>query len=257
MNTAKILVIDIETAPNIAYVWGAWKQNIGVNQWKEKGHIMSFVAKWLGHDEIIYIENRKSNDKPIVKKLVELLDEADIVVAHNGDKFDLPVILGRALVHGISPPSPYFTVDTCRVARRRFRFTQNSLANLAEELGLDHKKDGHGKFPGFELWLECLRGNDEAWDEMRKYNEQDVIVLEELYLRMRPYINNHPNVVREVEEGVVHCPKCGSTNIQFRGYFYTKMGLCYRKFVCKDCGGWGRLRYAEKDRPTNSARNAV
>lgn len=257
MNTAKILVIDIETAPNIAYVWGAWKQNIGQNQWKEKGHIMSFVAKWLGRDEIIYVENRKSNDKPIVKKLVKLLDQADIVVAHNGDRFDLPVILGRALVHGIAPPSPYFTIDTCRVARRRFRFTTNSLANLAEELDLDYKKDRHEKFPGFELWLECLKGNDEAWAEMRKYNEQDVLVLEELYLRMRPYINNHPNVVHETEEGWVHCPKCGSTNIQWRGYYYTKQGLCYRKFICKDCGGWGRMRYAEKDHVGNNGRNAV
>jgi DNA polymerase elongation subunit (family B) len=254
---AKILIIDIETAPHMAYVWGAWKNNIGQNQWLKKGYIMSFVAKWLGHEEIIYIENRKDDDSKIVAKLFELLDEADIVVAHNGDKFDLPVILGRGLVHGLRPPSPYFTVDTCRIARRRFRFATNSLANLAEELGLDHQKDGHDKFPGFELWVECIKGNDEAWAEMRKYNEQDVIVLEELYLAMRPYIDNHPNVVRETEEGKVHCPKCGSTNIQFRGYYYTKMGLCYRRFVCLDCGGWGRMRYAEKDRIGNNGRNAV
>lgn len=253
---AKILILDIETAPNIAYVWGAWKQNIGQNQWKDKGHIMSFAAKWLGDDEILYVENRKSNDKPIVKKLVALLDKADIVVAHNGDKFDLPVILGRALVHSISPPSPYHTIDTCRIARRRFRFTTNSLANLAEELGLPDQKGKHKKFPGFELWLECLRGNDEAWQEMKDYNIEDVRVLEELYLKMRPYIDNHPNVVHN-GDGDIACPKCGSKNIQFRGYYYTKMGLCYRRFVCKDCGGWGRLRYSEKDRPSNPGRNAV
>lgn len=256
---AKILILDIETAPNIAYVWGAWKQNIGQNQWKEKGHIMSFVAKWLDNDTIVYAENRKSNDKTIVKKLVGLLDEADIVVAHNGDRFDLPVILGRALVHGINPPSPYHTVDTCRIARRRFRYTTNSLANLAEELGLYHQKEKHKKFPGFELWLECLRNNDEAWAEMKEYNVEDVLVLEELYLKMRPYIDNHPNVVHHThdDEVEVHCPKCGSMNIQWRGYYYTKTGLCYRKFVCKDCGGWGRARYAEKNLPGNNARNAV
>ncbi len=254
---SRILILDIETAPNIAYVWGAWKQNIGQNQWKEKGHIMSYAAKWLGTDEIEYEENRKSNDKTIVKKLFKLLDKADIVVAHNGDKFDLPVILGRGLVHGLKPPSPYHVVDTCKVARKRFRFAVNSLANLAEELKLADQKGKHKKFPGFELWLECLRNNDDAWNEMKKYNIEDVVVLEELYLVMRPYIDNHPNVVQHTHDGAVHCPKCGSTNIQYRGYYYTKMGLCYRRFVCKDCGGWGRLRYAEKDLPGNNGRNAV
>ena len=254
---SKILILDIETAPNIAYVWGAWKQNIGQNQWKAKGHIMSFSAKWLSDKGIIYEENRKANDRPIVKKLFKLLDKADIVVAHNGDKFDLPVIVGRGLVHGLKPPSPYHTVDTCRVARRRFRFTSNSLANLSEELGLPDKKGKHKKFPGFELWLECLRGNDEAWAEMEEYNREDVVVLEELYLKMLPYIDNHPNVVQHVHGEEIHCPKCGSTNIQWRGYYYTKMGLCYRRFQCQDCGGWGRARYTERDLPGNNARNAV
>lgn len=254
---SRILILDIETAPHIAYVWAAWKQNIGQNQWKQKGHIMSYAAKWLGEDEIMYVENRKSNDKPIVKKLFRLLDQADVVVAHNGDRFDLPVILGRGLSHGLNPPSPYHTVDTCRVARKRFRFTSNSLQNLAEELGLPDKKEQHKKFPGFELWLECLRKNDEAWAEMKKYNIEDVVVLEELYLKMRPYINDHPNVATVSEDGEVKCPKCGSSNIQYRGYYYTKMGLCYRRFVCKDCGGWGRERYSVKDKPVNNGRNAV
>lgn len=257
MTKSKILVIDIETAPNIAYVWGAWKQNIGQNQWNQKGHIMSFAAKWLHSDEVYYMENRTSDDSEIVFAMFELLDEADIVVAHNGDRFDMPTILGRGLVHGFTPPSPYHTVDTLRVARKKFRFVSNSLANLAEELGLS-KKGGHKNFPGFELWLECLRNNEDAWDEMREYNIQDIVTLEEVYLRMLPYINTHPNVVQEVEEdGDIHCPKCGSKNIQYRGYYYTKTGLCYRRFVCLDCGGWGRLRYSEKDRKPNNGRNTV
>lgn len=251
---AKILLIDIETAPNVAYVWGAWKQNIGQNQWKEKSHIMSFAAKWLGEDGIMYEENRKKNDRKIVKAMLDLFDEADMVVAHNGRKFDIPTILGRGLVYGFSPPSPFHVVDTLDTARREFRFTNNTLANLATELKLT-QKSSHKKFPGFELWLECLRGNDEAWQEMRDYNIDDVVVLEELYLRMRPYMKNHPNVVRHAEEGVF-CPKCGSDNIQWRGYYYTKAGLCYKRFVCLDCGGWGRVRLSEKDRNVNEGRNA-
>lgn len=249
----KTLILDIETAPNIAYVWGAWKQNVGQKQWLDKSHIMSFAAKWLGDGEVIYVDNRKSNDKNIVKMLYSLLDEADIVVAHNGQRFDLPVIIGRGVVHGLKPPSPYFVVDTFQVARKELRLVSNSLANLCEDLGLSTKQD-HKMFPGFELWLECLRGNDDAWKEMRDYNIQDVISLEELYLRLRPYIRNHPNVVRDSTD--LACPKCGSHNIQYRGYYYTRAGLCYRRFVCLDCGGWGRVRFAEKDR-TPEGRNAT
>jgi DNA polymerase elongation subunit (family B) len=251
--TAKILIVDIETAPNIAYVWGKFKQFISDKQWVDKTHIMSFSAKWLGEDGIIYVENRSSDDSNIVEALYELLDEADVVVAHNGRRFDLPTILGRGVVHGFTPPSPYRVVDTFDIARKELRLPSNSLYALCEDLDLPRKKD-HAKFPGFELWLECLRGNDEAWKEMQEYNEQDVISLEALYLRLRPYARNHPNVVRDSTD--VRCPKCGSDRIQYRGYYYTNAGLCYRRFVCLDCGGWGRVRFAEKDR-TPEARNAT
>lgn len=252
---SKILIVDIETAPNVAYVWGAWKQNIGQNQWKQKGHIMSFAAKWLDDDKMMYVENRGKNDKVIVTELFKLLDEADMVVAHNGKKFDIPTILGRGLVHGCLPPSPFHIVDTLDTARREFRFVNNRLVNLAEELDCA-PKDEHKNFPGFELWLECLRDNDDAWAEMRKYNIQDVLTLEQIYLKLRPFMRNHPNVVRHDKEGVF-CPKCGSKNIQWRGFYYTKAGLCYRRFQCMDCGGWGRVRFTERDRNGNQARNAM
>lgn len=253
---AKILILDIETAPNLAYVWGAWKQNVGQNQWVKQSHIMSYAAKWLGDDNIFYEENRDGDDYNLVFNLFTLLHSADIVVAHNGQKFDLPTILGRGAVHNLLPPSPYFVVDTCLSARKEFRLMSNSLANLCELFGLKKKED-HKKFPGFELWKECLLGNEEAWEEMREYNIADILALEELYLRMRPYIRNHPNVVRDIhDEGEVVCPKCGSSNIQWRGYYFTRAGLCYRRFVCLDCGGWGRVRYSEKDR-TPEGRNAT
>lgn len=255
-KNAKILIIDIETAPHMAYTWGMWKQNIGQNQWIKKGYIMSFCAKWLGSDEVIYEENRTDNDKQLVKSMYDLLDEADIVVAHNGQKFDIPRIIGRGLVHGFSPPSPSFIVDTLLVARKEFGFVSNSLAALCKELGLP-EKGGHKKYPGFELWLGCLRNEEAAWNEMREYNIQDVISLEALYLAMRPYMRNHPNVLRTEEGDKVACPKCGSENIQWRGYYYTKAGLCYKRFVCMDCGGWGRIRYSEKDIGKNLGVNAT
>lgn len=240
---SKILVLDIETAPNVAYVWQFWQANVGAKQVLDHSYIMSFAAKWLGSDEIFYVENRKDNEAALLEPLFGLLDEADIIIAHNGNKFDLPKIKGRGLVHGMTPPSPYKTVDTCLTARRQFGFSANSLEYLCDILDCS-KKLSHKKFPGFELWLECLRQNDEAWEEMKEYNIHDVISLEELYYKMLPYIENHPNVAVLKEGDVISCPKCGSEDNHRRGYYTTNVGK-YQRFRCNSCGGWHRSRFTE------------
>jgi len=240
---AKVLIIDIETAPKIAYVWKFWQENISAKQVKQHGHIMSFAAKWLGDGEIIYQENRKEDDRLIVSRLCELLDQADFAVAHNGEKFDFKQIRARAVVHGLKPPSPFKIIDTYKIAKKEFGFPSNSLEYLTGVLGCKVKKDGHAKFPGFELWLECLRGNDAAWAEMKDYNIKDVIALEELYLKLRPWYTAHPSLAvfsEETEKPV--CPKCGKTHMQYRGYAYTNTGK-YHRLQCQDCGGWSRTRY--------------
>lgn len=240
---AKILILDIETAPKVAYVWRFFKENVSPKQVKEHGHIMSFAAKWLGEEYVYYEENRKENDIALIKVLNSLLDQADIVVAHYGKKFDLPQISGRSVVHGLKPPSPYKIVDTKEVASKHFNFPSNSLEYLCDVFNVKHKKKSHKKFPGFELWLECLRNNNEAWDEMKEYNIADIYALEDIYLRMRPWVSNHPNVsIFDVEEQKAStCPKCNSPHIHWRGYAHTNLGR-YARFQCQDCGGWGRGR---------------
>lgn len=242
---AKILTLDLETSPNIAYVWGMWKQNIGLNMLKETSYIMSYSAKWLGSDNILYEENRHGNDRELVKSLLSLLDAADIVIAHNAKRFDLPIIHGRAVTYGFNPPSPYKVIDTLIEAKKEFRFISNKLEHIADVLGCAPKMK-HAKFPGFELWLQCLKQNDEAWAEMREYNIQDVVTLEEVYLKMRPWMKGHPNIGVLNEEDVPVCPKCGSRHVHRRGYVTTNVSKFHR-FQCLDCGGWGRTRFNELD----------
>lgn len=240
---AKILVIDIETAPKLAYVWRFYKENISPKQVKEHGSILSFAAKWLGNKSVIYSDVQTKTEAQIVQEMIDLLSEADVVVAHNAKKFDIPMIIGRALVLGIAPPSPFKVVDTLLEARRLFGMPSNSLEYLALILGCT-AKDGHKEFPGFELWKECLANNPKAWKEMKVYNIQDIDTLEEIYLKMRPFMNTHPNlgVLNDWEEP--QCPKCGGHHLVYRGYATTNVGK-YRRFVCNDCGGWGRTRFLE------------
>lgn len=238
----KTLIFDLETAPSLAHVWRYWQENVSAKQIKEHPFIMSFAAKWLGEKEVFYEEQRTSDDRLLVEKLVYYLDQADLVVAHNGAKFDLPKIKGRALVHGIKPFSPVRIIDTLKVARKNFGFGSNSLEYLSTILDCQVKKQSHKKFPGFELWKECMKGNEEAWAEMKEYNIDDVLALEEIYIKMRPWIDNHPNVVIDGEIDQAVCTSCGSVDIQWRGYAYTNTAK-YHRFQCNSCGSWGRSRY--------------
>ena len=237
----KILILDIETFPNTAYVWRFWKENVGAKQVVEHSVIASFAYKWLDEPAVFYSDTQHRTEKQLLEELIDVLDRADIVVAHNGAKFDLPTIQGRALVVGLKPPSPYKIIDTLLVAKYEFNFPANSLEYLSIILECA-PKGGHKKFPGFELWNECMKGNPEAWEEMQVYNKQDVITLEEVYIKMRPWMRRHPNVAIYDEPDRPSCPKCGSADIQLRG-FITTNAYKYRKFVCNTCGGWSRSRF--------------
>lgn len=240
---AKILLLDIETAPNKAYVWRFFKENVGANQIIEHSEMLSFACKWLGKKRIYYFDVQGRDEAKLLALLVGFLDEADVVVAHNGNRFDLPKVRGRCLAYEIPPPSPYFQIDTYRVAAKEFGFESNSLDYLCRVL-LNEQKDTHNKFPGFELWLQCLNGNKEAWKEMKLYNIDDLMKLERLYIRMRPYIRNHPSVAVREESDEVLCPKCGSGDSQKRGFYFTNSGK-YQRYQCNACGGWHRTRYTQ------------
>lgn len=253
----KILVVDIETAPKLAYVWGFWNTNVGLNQTLSSTYIMSYAAKWLGEKKVAYAETRNENDEILCEQLASYFDSADLVVAHNGSKFDIPIVRARCVLHGIRPWSPIKEVDTLKVAKREFRFDRNSLAYLADYLGVE-EKDEHKEFPGFELWSECIKGNPAAWREMKQYNIQDVETLEQVYLKLRPWMRAHPNLGVFMEKDHPVCSKCGGDHIQFRGYAYTNVGK-YRKFQCQGCGGWGRTRFTEypKEKRSSLVVNAV
>lgn len=248
----RILFLDIETAPLQSYHWSIWQENIGLEQIDLEWSILSFCAKWLGEKQVYYRDTggrgraRVRDDVALLHALHKLLDEADIVVAHNGQAFDVKKINARMLMCGLKPYSPIKIIDTMLVAKKHFAFTSNRLAWLSKHITPDTKKSEHKRFPGFELWSECLKDNRQAWAEMKKYNIQDVLALEELYLKLRPWTEGHPNVATYSESVRPACPKCGGEKLQMRGRACTQTGK-YQRFQCQDCGGWARSRYKLKD----------
>ena len=230
-----ILILDIETSPILGNVWTLWNNNLGLNQMVKDWHIMSWSAKWYREDKVMYQDQRNAknieDDKKILKPLWKLLDKADIVVTHNGKSFDIKKINARFILNGMTPPSSFRNIDTKILAKRHFGFTSNKLAYLTDKLCKKYKKLNHGKFPGQELWTQCQRGNKEAWDEMKVYNEYDVLSLEELYEIMLPW-DDSINFTVYFEDD--RC-SCGSTNIKKNGIYYTNASR-FQKYKCADCG---------------------
>jgi len=248
MNRAKIAIGDIETAPLVGNHWGLYDQTIGLNQIVSEWTILSFSWKELGapSSETIYMDtSAKANvrdDRDLCLALGKLLDEYDFLIAQNGKRFDLRKIRARLIMHGLPPHSPIRVIDTMLMARQVAAFTSNKLEWLSDKL-TDVPKSKHKDFPGFELWTECLAGNKKAWAAMRKYNIRDIVATEQVYLRLRPWVDDHPNINVYHDDSDVHrCPKCGSPNQENRGYAYTNVGQ-YHRYRCGDCGGWSRSRY--------------
>ena len=182
-DAPKILFFDIETVPIIASVWKLWDNNVGLNMIEKDWHVLSWAAKWYDSDEILYEDQRHAkdfeNDKKILKSIWKLLDAADIVIGQNSKKFDVKKLNARFIMHGMQPPSSFRQIDTLLIAKRHFSFTSNKLEYMTDKLCTKYKKSGHAKFPGFKLWSECMKGNQEAFQEMQDYNKMDVLILEE------------------------------------------------------------------------------
>lgn len=234
----KVLFFDIETAPIKAFVWGLWDQNVGLNQIKGDWHVLSWSAKWLGSDTVMYKDQRYAknveNDKELLKGIWELLDEADIVVAQNGKNFDVKKLNARFVIQGFQPPSSYKIIDTLKLAKKHFGFTSNKLEYLSNTLNAKYKKlVGNREYEGFTLWRECMAGNIKAWREMQKYNEYDVLALEETYKRLIPWDSSINFALYDDEPSVV-CT-CGSYDFSKYGYAYTGTGK-FQRYKCKSCG---------------------
>lgn len=233
----KIAFLDIETAPSTGYIWGKWEQN--VIDFIQDGYVLSYSFKWA-HKPGVKVkglpdyaetwEKSKIDDSAILADLWKDLDEADIIIAHNGDKFDLPTIFTRFVTLGMRPPSPVQTVDTLRIARNRFKFKSNKLDDLGRDLGIGRKM----KHTGFHLWLTCMQGDLKSWNVMKRYNKRDVLLLEELYYKFLPWARVHPNVNRSIEE---QCVRCGSENIKRDGWRFTNLRK-KSQIHCLNCGGW-------------------
>lgn len=244
---AKIFLFDIETSPTKAYVWRMWKENIGLAQIIDEWMMLTWAGKWLG-DDIIHSEKctgdevLEEDDKRILRSLWKFIDEADIVIAHNCKKFDVPKMNSRFILNGMPCPSPYKQIDTLEIAKRHFGFNKNSLDALAGLFGYEGKAD-----TDFILWKNCKEGKEDSLIEMENYNIQDINVLENIYFELRPYMKGHPNLDLYSDDGKPKCPSCGSISIKpIKDKYYYTQSIRYPIYRCENCMSVCRSKQGEK-----------
>ena len=233
---AKILFLDIETAPLTVHTWGIYEQN--ALHVLAPGFLLAFSFKWQ-HERKVQVRclpdypgyaKNKRDDSKLLTELHSLLEACDICIAHNGDRFDVPKINARFIELGLPPPSPYKTVDTLKIARKHFRFDEGcKLDSLGRYLHVGHKVRGMS----IDIWLDCMAGKNESWEKMRRYAERDTALLERVYNKLRPWTTTHPNLGFYSRKADA-CPVCESSKLKCNGRRFLSTG--YRQqYKCMSC----------------------
>lgn len=239
----RILFYDIETTPNLGYIWGKWEQN--VIAYEKEWQVLSVAYKFKGDKNVSFLSRKgQDDDRSVVKAVHALFNDADVLVAHNGDSFDQKKMKARMLFHRLKPTKQLVSVDTKKVAKRYFAFNGNGLDDLAQHLGIGRKL----KHQGFDLWRGCMADDAKSWRIMEKYNRRDVVLLERVYDRFLPWIENHPNVgkiLNPAGKGPA-CPNCGDKRTRNNGLKASRAGVRQQR-SCLSCGSFFLTKYTPKE----------
>jgi hypothetical protein len=245
-NGPKILVLDVETAAAVALAFGRFKVNLSQDHiLKEGGYILCASWRWLDsavteNVSLTPEEVLDGDDSRIVEKIVELLDEADAIVAHNGLSFDHKVVQTRATANGFPKLPTVKVLDTLLLAKRYLRLPSNRLDSIGEYFGLGRKIDTGG----IKLWAGVQSGDEQAMQDMVSYCDQDVDLLHSIYLRLRHLgtAGNAFNSALYYTDDKVRCTVCGSDDVEATGRVTHTSVNSYEEYFCNDCGALHRSR---------------
>lgn len=246
---AKILLYDTEVLPNKGYFY---------DRYSDYGIPHAFIRtpkafcaigyKWLGDENVTVLSTKKPyDDKGICKEFASVWEEADYVVAHNGDGFDIPILNARYYYHKLDPLPPVASVDTLKMARQRWRqqLNGNSLDHIAEMAGLGRKLKIDAS-----LWVRCCEGDKDAMKEMIEYNEQDVNLLELLFADLLPHSKNKVNQNLHIDSPVKVCDNCGSDDLIHKGFEFTANSYKHR-YKCNACKSYSTVPKGSKKECTH------
>jgi hypothetical protein len=245
LNDLNILLWDIETLPNIGCHWGMWKQNIAASQIVQQGEMLCISYKWLHSTKVHNIspiaepgfkQDSYAYSGWLAERFIPVLEKADFAVAHNGDAFDYKKLKAYAIIADL-PPFKVRKVDTLKMAKATGFFPKgNKLDNLALVLGIEQKYR-----TSMAMWMDiALRRQNmiEQMEKMNRYCDQDVRVLEQVFLKLWPHSESIlPNVhiLTGGSKEMIGCDRCGSEE-HYKNGTYIKNVLVYQRYKCNRCG---------------------
>ena len=238
LRKPKVIFFDIETSLIIATTFTLYPEHIPHTGIIQDWFVVSIAWKEQGNPKVHSVSindfkrKRPDEDFGVLKTFREAIEGADILIAHNGDKFDIKKLNARLIYNRLAPIPKLLTIDTLKEVKKIAAFTSNRLDYLGSHL------IGHGKLPTTpDLWMRVLKGDRAAVREMVKYNKVDVIRLEQLYNVLRPYMKNPPNfsVLMGHEQADCGCKSCGSLHVKKNGYKFTAGGVKRQEIKCLDC----------------------
>lgn len=242
MTGPKILFLDIETSPHKVWTFRIFKTVIFPDSIIEPSRTICWSAKWRGQKRVLFRSEYHDEYRAMLEEIRFLLDEADVAVAYNGDRFDFPRLKQQFRLNKIPQPSPFITVDLMKVVRKE-DWPSIKMDYVTGELGLA-RKIANG---GLQTWRECMGdfGEDarrKAWNLMRRYSKHDIPPLEALFDEYEAEIKNIPAIGLFADDlpsiEIPDCPRCEDGGRPTRqGYKRTKTRR-YPQFQCQTCGRW-------------------
>jgi hypothetical protein len=241
-SPAQVLVLDIETLPMVVYSWRIRDVTLSIENIIQDTTILSFAATWLYSGKVTSFcltpkESKARDDRRVISEAWNMLERAEVVIAHYGRGFDLPKLNSRFLFYGLKPPSPYRSVDTAK------DIPSLGLSSKKQDYILAFTHQKQKLETSYQLWKDCDRGDSKALKKMEAYNRNDVVTLEAMYTILRPWLANHPNIAAYEDHASDRCPKCNGRLTWTKSRWATPTKL-YPTFRCKACGVVGRGRWA-------------
>lgn len=227
---ANRLFFDIETSPNIGLFWESGYQiSVPSENIINERSVICICWKWSGEKKVHSLAwDNNQSDKEMIENFIPIMNDASEVVAHNGNQFDIKWLRTRCIKHGIPMMPNYTSLDTLKLAQKRFKFNSNRLDYISQFLGLGNKIK-----TDYDLWKKVLLDNDrKALKQMIVYCKKDVILLEKIWNKLNPYVLASTNYARYTDQ----CPECSSSKVHIKGYRITASGYRKVQSQCQDCG---------------------
>ena len=235
MSKPKILIYDIETSPILAYIWRPGYNMTVTHDMIKKGqqtNIICICYKWHGEKKTYSLQWDKHQDsETMIEKFSKVVEQADVVLAHNGDRFDLKHINTQRLLQDKPPIAWPTSEDTLKMVKKHFNFASNRLDFLSKTFV------GAGKDKmSFQDWVDIVENNcEKAMRKMIKYCKRDVDLLDQVFTKIKPHVTLKANRSLLLMGNTDGCPNCGVNHIIKQGFYVTKAGK-WQKLKCQNCG---------------------